>query len=64
MPCVLLVRPMLRRRQPAMEKRLDAMLQAVKTIRPPLEAFVTLSDEQKARPDAPPGRMRFWRELW
>ena len=41
----------------AMEKRLDAMLQAVKTIRPPLEAFVTLSDEQKARPDARPGRI-------
>lgn len=51
-------------RMEAMEKRLDAMLQAVKTIRPPLEAFVTLSDEQEARPDAPPGRMRFWRELW
>lgn len=52
-------------RMEAMEKRLDAMLQAVKTIRAPLEAFyATLSDEQKARLDAPPGRMRFWRELW
>ena len=52
-------------RMAAMEKRLDAMLQAVKTIRPALDAFyATLSDEQKARLDAPPGRMRFWRELW
>jgi hypothetical protein len=52
-------------RMGAMEKRLDAMLQAVKTIRPPLEAFyATLSDEQKARLDGLPGRMRFWRELW
>jgi hypothetical protein len=52
-------------RMSAMEKRLDAMLQAVKTIRPALEAFyATLSDEQKARLDTPLGRMRFWRELW
>ena len=52
-------------RMAAMEKRLDAMLQAAKTIRPALEAFyATLSDEQKARIDAAPGRMRFWRELW
>lgn len=52
-------------RMAAMEKRLDAMLQAVKTIPPPLKAFyATLSDEQKARLDAPHGRMRFWRELW
>ena len=52
-------------RMAAMEERLDAMLQAVKTIRPPLEAFyATLSDEQKARLDGLPGRMRFWRELW
>jgi hypothetical protein len=52
-------------RMAGMEKRLDAMLQAVKTIRPALEAFyATLTDEQRARLDAPPGRMRFWRELW
>jgi len=52
-------------RMEAMEKRLDAMLQVVKTVRAPLEAFyATLSDEQKARLDAPPGRMRLWRELW
>ena len=48
-----------------MEKRLDAMLQAVKTIRPALDAFyATLSDDQKARLDTPLGRIRFWRELW
>ena len=52
-------------RMAAMEKRLDAMLQAVKTIRPALEAFyATLNDEQKALLDTPLGRMRFWRELW
>lgn len=48
-----------------MEKRLDAMLQAANTIRPALEAFyATLSDEQKARVDAAPSWMRYWRELW
>ena len=52
-------------RMSAMEKRLDAMLQAVKTIRPALDAFyATLSDDQKARLDTPLGRIRFWRELW
>ena len=36
-------------RMEAMEKRLEAMLQAVKTVRPALDAFyATLSDEQKA----------------
>jgi hypothetical protein len=46
-----------------MEKRMDAMLQSVKTIRLPLEAFyATISDEQKARLDSPPRRGRFWRE--
>ena len=36
-----------------MEKRLDEMLQAVKTVRPVFEAFyASLSDEQKARLDS------------
>jgi hypothetical protein len=34
----------------AVEKRLDAMAQAVKTLRAPLDKFyASLSDEQKAR---------------
>ncbi len=37
-------------RMEAMEKRLEAMLQAVKTVRPALEQFYSsLTDEQKAR---------------
>ena len=49
-------------RMEATEKRLDAMLQAVKTVRPALEAFyATLSDEQKANLDAGLHRKRFWR---
>lgn len=49
-------------RMEAMEKRLDAMLQAVKTVRPALEAFyATLSDDQKASLNVGPGRNRFWR---
>jgi hypothetical protein len=54
-------------RTEAMEKRMDAMLQAIRTIRPALEAFyATLSDEQKARLDSNDGRGRFWRwrEHW
>lgn len=48
-------------RTEAMEKRLDAMLQAIRTVRPALEAFyATLSDEQKARLDANSHRGRFW----
>lgn len=48
-------------RTEAMEKRLDAMLQAVRTVRPTLEAlYATLSDEQKARLDAGSHRGRFW----
>lgn len=48
-----------------MEKRMDAMLQSVKTMRPAFEAFyATLSDEQKARLDSPSERGRFWRHLW
>jgi hypothetical protein len=49
-------------RTEAMEKRMDTMLQAVKTMRPALEAFyATLSDEQKSRIDSNSGRGRFWR---
>jgi hypothetical protein len=49
-------------RMETMEKRLDAMLQAVKTVRPALDAFyATLSDEQKTRLDSNSGRGRFWR---
>jgi hypothetical protein len=50
----------------AMEKRLDAMLQAVKTVRPAFDAFYAgLSDEQKRRLDevSPEGpwRWHMWR---
>lgn len=49
-------------RMEAMEKRMDAMLQAVKSVRPALDAlYATLSDEQKARLDSNSGRRRFWR---
>ena len=49
-------------RTEAMEKRVDAALQAIRTVRPALEAFyATLSDEQKARLDSNAGRGRFWR---
>jgi hypothetical protein len=49
-------------RMEATEKRLDAMLQAVKTVRPAFEAFyATLSDEQKAALNVGPGPRRFWR---
>lgn len=48
-------------RTEAMEKRLDTMLQAVRTVRPALEAlYATLSDEQKARLNANSRRGRFW----
>ena len=48
-----------------MEKRMEAMLQSVKTMRPAFEAFyATLSDEQKARLDSPSEHGRFWRHLW
>ena len=40
---------------------MDAMLQAVRTVRPALEAlYATLSDEQKARLDSNSHRGRFW----
>ena len=49
-------------RSEAMEKRMDIMLQAIRAVRPALEAFyATLSDEQKARLDSNVGRGRSWR---
>ena len=49
-------------RTEAMEKRMETMLQAVRAMRPALEAFyATLSDEQKARLDSNVGRGRYWR---
>lgn len=49
-------------RMEAMEKRMDAMLQAVKSVRPALDAFyATLNSEQKARLDSNSGPRRFWR---
>jgi hypothetical protein len=49
----------------AMEKRLDAMLEAVKTVRPAFDAFyAALTDEQKQRLDtASPGRGWRW-HMW
>ncbi len=49
-------------RMEAMEKRMEATLQAVKTLRPALDAFyATLDTEQKARLDWNAGPRRFWR---
>ena len=50
-------------RMEATEKRLEAMLQAVKSVRPAFEAFyATLRDEQKAQLSSDRGRQgRFWR---
>ena len=49
-------------RTEAMEKRMETMLQALRAVRPALEAFyATLSDEQKARLDSNVGRGRPWR---
>jgi hypothetical protein len=46
----------------AMEKRLDAMLQAVKTVRPAFDAFyATLTDEQKAELNKAGPRRWGWR---
>jgi hypothetical protein len=50
-----------------MEKRMEAMLEAVKTIRPAFETFyASMSDEQKARLDAVgPRRWGWhWRRPW
>jgi LTXXQ motif family protein len=54
-------------RTEAMEKRMDTMLQSIRTMRPALEAFyATLGDEQKSRLDSNYGRGRFgrWRDRW
>jgi LTXXQ motif family protein len=54
-------------RAEAMEKRMDAMLQAVRELRPALESFyATLTDAQKARLDSGFDRGRFWhwRDRW
>jgi hypothetical protein len=49
-------------RMEAMEKRMEAMLQAIKTVRPAMDAFyATLNDEQKKQLDSSTGRHRFWR---
>ena len=49
-------------RMEAMEKRMEAMLAASKSIRPALDAFyASLTDEQKAQLDSGQGRHRFWR---
>jgi len=55
-------------RMELMEKRLDAMLTAVKTVRPAFDAFyATLNDEQKARVDSGGPRgwgWHGWRRRW
>ncbi len=54
-------------RMEMMEKRVEAMAQAIRTVRPALEAFyATLSDEQKARlnSNTGPGRFWRWRDRW
>jgi Spy/CpxP family protein refolding chaperone len=57
-------------RAEAMEKRMDTMLQAIKTMRPALEAFyATLTDEQKSKLDSTRGLGRGhgfwrWRDSW
>ncbi|MBM3530335.1 MAG: hypothetical protein FJX62_19810 [Alphaproteobacteria bacterium] len=49
-------------RMAAMEKRMEATLAAVKTVRPALDAFyATLTDEQKARIESDRGPRRYWR---
>jgi hypothetical protein len=49
-------------RMEAMEKRLEAMLGTVKTVRPAFKAFyATLSDEQKANLNVRSGPRWFWR---
>lgn len=49
-------------RMEAMEKRIETMLQAIKTVRPAMDAFyATLTEEQKKQIDSGVGRHRFWR---
>ena len=60
--CTAEVPPTMAGRMEATEKRLEAMLQAVKLVRPAFEAFyATLSDDQKASLNTGSGRNRFWR---
>jgi hypothetical protein len=48
-----------------MEKRLDAMQQAIKTVRPAFDAFyATLNDEQKARVNTGGPRRWGWHGWW
>jgi hypothetical protein len=48
-------------RMEVMEKRADAMLQAVRTVRPAMEAFyATLDNDQKKRLDSDATAPRFW----
>jgi LTXXQ motif family protein len=48
-----------------MEKRMEAMLEAIKTVRPAFEAFYdTMSDEQKARLDSVGPRRWGWHWQW
>ena len=48
-----------------MEKRLDAMQQAIKTVRPAFDAFyATLNDEQKARVNTNGPRRWGWHGWW
>jgi LTXXQ motif family protein len=48
-----------------MEKRLDAMQQAIKTVRPAFDAFyATLNEEQKARVNTAGPRHWGWRGWW
>jgi hypothetical protein len=54
-------------RMELMEKRLDAMLQAVKIVRPAFDSFyASLTDEQKTRlnTSSGPGRFWRWRDSW
>jgi len=45
----------------AAEKQLEALLQAVRTVRPPMDAlYASLSDEQKARLLVAHARIRYW----
>ena len=52
-------------RMELMEKRADAMSQAIKTVRPAMDAFyATLSDEQKSQLNSGSGRYWRWRDRW
>jgi hypothetical protein len=49
-------------RMEVMEKRTEAMLQAIKTVRPALDAFyATLTADQKERIESRRGERRYWR---